>query len=218
MKWVSGVPLKNYDTKIKIDLPGCYLRSIKKIRLEFGLILYQALVPSEKMSCAGSKLSERLEKSVCERLRLELIAASPDPFKLHSKAFAAFLLSIPNHQFFSKQGYIIRVMGMSVFRMESEMKNEQSVPETKGVTIELLNAFDLGPEIEGLPGRQFRKLQSDHRTRRRYRPLSRPHRQAGNGSTSCRELSLDHRYGVAREYGPGLGWPAGSNTLHWLDE
>ena len=36
------------------------------------------------------------------------------------------------------------------------MGNEQAAPETKGVTVELLAALDLGPEIEGMAGRQLR--------------------------------------------------------------
>jgi hypothetical protein len=36
------------------------------------------------------------------------------------------------------------------------MSNEQAAPETKGVTAELLTMVDLGPEIEGMAGRQLR--------------------------------------------------------------
>ena len=36
------------------------------------------------------------------------------------------------------------------------MSNEQAAPETKGVTSELLATVDLGLEIEGMAGRQFR--------------------------------------------------------------
>ena len=36
------------------------------------------------------------------------------------------------------------------------MSNKQAVPETKGVTVTLLAALDLGPEIEGMTGRQLR--------------------------------------------------------------
>ncbi len=36
------------------------------------------------------------------------------------------------------------------------MRNEQAAPETKGVTVKLLAALDLGPEIEGMTGRQLR--------------------------------------------------------------
>ena len=36
------------------------------------------------------------------------------------------------------------------------MSNEQAAPETKGVTVTLLATIDLGPEIEGMAGRQLR--------------------------------------------------------------
>lgn len=36
------------------------------------------------------------------------------------------------------------------------MSNEQGAPETKGVMAELLATVDLGPEIEGMAGRQLR--------------------------------------------------------------
>ena len=36
------------------------------------------------------------------------------------------------------------------------MSKEQVAPETKGVTVKLLATVDLGPEIEGMAGRQLR--------------------------------------------------------------
>ena len=36
------------------------------------------------------------------------------------------------------------------------MSNEQVAPETKGITVKLLATVDLGPEIEGMAGRQLR--------------------------------------------------------------
>ena len=36
------------------------------------------------------------------------------------------------------------------------MSNERVAPETKGVTVKLLATVDLGPEIEGMAGRQLR--------------------------------------------------------------
>jgi quercetin dioxygenase-like cupin family protein len=36
------------------------------------------------------------------------------------------------------------------------MSNEQAAPETKGVAVESLATVDLGPEIEGMAGRQLR--------------------------------------------------------------
>jgi quercetin dioxygenase-like cupin family protein len=42
------------------------------------------------------------------------------------------------------------------YREESTTSNEQVAPETKGVTVKLLATVDLGPEIEGMAGRQLR--------------------------------------------------------------
>ena len=36
------------------------------------------------------------------------------------------------------------------------MSSEQAAPETRGITTELLGTVDLGPEIEGMEGRQMR--------------------------------------------------------------
>jgi hypothetical protein len=36
------------------------------------------------------------------------------------------------------------------------MSNEQVAPETRGVTVKLPATVDLGPEIEGMAGRQLR--------------------------------------------------------------
>ena len=36
------------------------------------------------------------------------------------------------------------------------MSDEQGAPETKGVTVKYLATVDLGPEIEGMAGRQLR--------------------------------------------------------------
>ena len=38
------------------------------------------------------------------------------------------------------------------------MSNEQVAPETKGISVKLLATVDLGPEIEGMAGRQLRIL------------------------------------------------------------
>ena len=75
------------------------------------------------------------------------------------------------------------------------MGDEEATPDTKGVTAELLATVDLGPEIEGMAGRQLR------------RP----------GTVYIQQGTItDHRDGVATDYGPGVGWPEDRNTKHWL--
>src|ERR1700712_568853 len=39
---------------------------------------------------------------------------------------------------------------------DSTMRGDQVSPETKGVTVDLLATVDLGPEIQGMEGRQLR--------------------------------------------------------------
>ena len=58
------------------------------------------------------------------------------------------------------------------------MSNEQVAPETKGVTVKLLATVDLGPEIEGMAGRQLRMrmvtIEPGGVFGRRRRPYTRP--------------------------------------------
>ena len=68
------------------------------------------------------------------------------------------------------------------------MSNEQVAPETKGVTVKLLATVDLGPEIEGMAGRQLRMRMvtiepggvfgpiHDHKGRHRLHPARNGHR------------------------------------------
>ncbi len=96
------------------------------------------------------------------------------------------------------------------------MKNEQAVPETRGVTVKLLAALDLGPEIEGMAGRQLRMRMVSIEAGGVFGPIhdhiDRP------GMVYILEGTItDHREGVTTEYGPGVGWPENKNTTHWLE-
>lgn len=48
------------------------------------------------------------------------------------------------------------MLGGRTYRKGSSMRNEQTVPETKGVSVKQLAAVDLGPEIVGMEGFQLR--------------------------------------------------------------
>ena len=96
------------------------------------------------------------------------------------------------------------------------MNDEQIAHETKGVTVKLLSALDLGPEIEGMARRQLRMRMVTIEPGGVFGPLhdhiDRP------GMVYILEGTItDHRDGVAKEYGPGLGWPEDKDTLHWLE-
>lgn len=96
------------------------------------------------------------------------------------------------------------------------MDDEQVVPETQGVTSELLSSIDLGPEIEGMAGRQLRTRKFTFAPGAVFGPLH-DHRGRPGTVYILQGTITDHRDGVATEYGPGLGWPEDSNTLHWLE-
>jgi len=96
------------------------------------------------------------------------------------------------------------------------MDDEPAVPETKGVTSELLATLDLGHEIDGMEGRQLRMRMFTFEPGAVFGPV---HDHVGRpGMVYILEGTItDHRDGVATDYGPGLGWPEDRNTVHWLE-
>ncbi len=96
------------------------------------------------------------------------------------------------------------------------MSNEQVVPETKGVTSVLLGTVDLGPEIEGMAGRQLRMRRFTFEPGAVFGPLH-DHKGRPGMVYILQGTITDHREGIATDYGPGLGWPEDHNTLHWLE-
>ena len=96
------------------------------------------------------------------------------------------------------------------------MKGEQGAPETTGVTIEILSVIDLGPEIEGMTGRQLRMRKVTIEPGGVFGPV---HDHIGRPGTVyvLQGTITDHRNGVSKEYGPGLGWSEDRNTTHWLE-
>ena len=96
------------------------------------------------------------------------------------------------------------------------MRNEQAAPETKGVTVTLLAALDLGPEIEGMAGRQLRMRMVTIETGGVFGPIH-DHKDRPGMVYILQGTITDHRNGVAKEYGPGVGWPEDKNTTHWLE-
>ena len=96
------------------------------------------------------------------------------------------------------------------------MSDDQAIPETKGVTAELLATVDLGPEIEGMTGRQLRMRLFTFEPGAVFGPV---HDHIGRpGIVYILQGTItDHRDGVATDYGPGVGWPEDRNTRHWLE-
>jgi quercetin dioxygenase-like cupin family protein len=96
------------------------------------------------------------------------------------------------------------------------MSNERSGPETKGVSVELLAKVDLGPEIEGMEGRELRMRIATFEPGAVFGPVH-DHKDRPGIVFILEGTITDHRDGVATDYGPGVGWPEDSNTLHWLE-
>jgi quercetin dioxygenase-like cupin family protein len=96
------------------------------------------------------------------------------------------------------------------------MGDEQAAPETEGVTVQLLAALDLGPEIEGMAGRQLRMRMVTIEPGGVFGPIH-DHVDRPGMVYILRGTITDHRDGVATEYGPGVGWPEDKNATHWLE-
>ncbi len=90
------------------------------------------------------------------------------------------------------------------------------VPETKGVTVELLSTVDLGPEIEGMAGRQLRMRLVTFEPGAVFGPVH-DHIDRPGTVYILQGTITDHRDGVATDYGPGVGWPEDRRTRHWLE-
>lgn len=96
------------------------------------------------------------------------------------------------------------------------MSDRQAAPETKGVAVEWLGSVDLGPEIEGMAGRELRMRKVTIEPGGVFGPVH-DHKGRPGIVFILQGTITDHRDGVATEYGPGVGWPEDRNTLHWLE-
>ena len=96
------------------------------------------------------------------------------------------------------------------------MGDDDHVPETRGVTVQLLASVDLGPELEGMAGKQLRMRMFTIDPGGVFGPL---HDHVGRPGTVyvLQGTITDHRDGVATDYGPGPGWPEDRTTRHWLE-
>jgi quercetin dioxygenase-like cupin family protein len=96
------------------------------------------------------------------------------------------------------------------------VSDEQAAPVTKGVSAELLGTVDLGPEIEGMAGRQLRMRLVTFEPGAVYGPVH-DHVDRPGIVYILQGTITDHRDGTSADYGPGLGWPEDRNTTHWLE-
>ena len=96
------------------------------------------------------------------------------------------------------------------------MSDEQVAPATNGVTVRLLAAVDLGPEIEGMAGRQLRMRMVTIEPGGVLGPIH-DHKDRPGIVYILQGTITDHRDGATTDYGPGVGWPEDRDTTHWLE-
>jgi len=96
------------------------------------------------------------------------------------------------------------------------MNSEEVAPETRGVTVELLSSVDLGPEIDGMTGRQLRMRRVTIEPGGVFGPVH-DHVDRPGTVFILQGVITDHRNGIATDYGTGVGWPEDHNTVHWLE-
>jgi quercetin dioxygenase-like cupin family protein len=96
------------------------------------------------------------------------------------------------------------------------MDEAGAAPDTRGVTVEPLATVDLGPEIEGMAGRQLRMRMVTIEPGGVYGPVH-DHVDRPGLVYVLQGTITDHRDGVATDYGPGVGWPEDRTTVHWLE-
>ena len=96
------------------------------------------------------------------------------------------------------------------------MSDERAASEPRGATAELLATVDLGPEIEGMAGRELRMRMVTIEPGGVFGPVH-DHKDRPGLVYILQGTITDHRDGVATDYGPGVGWPEDRNTTHWLE-
>jgi len=90
------------------------------------------------------------------------------------------------------------------------------MPETSGVSVELLASVDLDAEIGGMAGRQLRMRMVTIDPGGVFGPAH-DHKDRPGVVYVLEGAITDHRNGISTVYGPGPGWPEDSNTYHWLE-
>jgi len=93
---------------------------------------------------------------------------------------------------------------------------QQAVPaETKGVTARQLVAIELGPEIEGMTGRQLRARMVTVNPGGVFGIHN--HKDRPGTVYLLEGKIVEHRLSATKEYGPGEFWSEDRETSHWLE-
>jgi quercetin dioxygenase-like cupin family protein len=102
------------------------------------------------------------------------------------------------------------------FSEDNTMSDEQTAPETTGITVLPLAAVDLGPDFPDMLGYELRMRLVTMEPGAVFGPLH-DHRGRPGTVYVIQGMITDHRDGTSTEYGPGPGWPEDRETVHWLE-
>jgi quercetin dioxygenase-like cupin family protein len=145
---------------------------------------------------------------MADKRRIEAVQARPDQGHVSHRWRI--------HPFVDKEMDLGDEDAVSIHAQMEIVRPDGLKPETKGVTAKLLATVDLGPEIEGMAGRQLRMRMVTIEPGGVFGPIH-DHKDRPGTVYILQGTITDHRNGVATDYGPGVGWPEDRNTTHWLE-
>lgn len=97
----------------------------------------------------------------------------------------------------------------------SAMDQQAAPTENKGVTVKQLSSVDLGPEIEGMGGRQLR-LRMITIEPGGYVGIH-SHKDRPGAVYVLQGKITNHLGDMAKEYGEGEAWSENKETMHWVE-
>lgn len=97
----------------------------------------------------------------------------------------------------------------------SVIGQETAPTENKGVTVKQLSSVDLGPEIEGMTGRQLRMRMITIEPGGILGIHS--HKDRPGTAYVLQGKIINHQGDMAKEYGVGDSWSENRDTMHWLE-
>ncbi|HXX54221.1 MAG TPA: cupin domain-containing protein [Thermodesulfovibrionales bacterium] len=116
-------------------------------------------------------------------------------------------------QVFKVGGFLIALLLCAA--LGSAIDRQTAPNENKGVSVKQLSSVDLGPEIEGMGGRQLR-----------MRMITidpggflgiHSHKDRPGAAYVLQGKIINHLGDMAKEYGEGDTWSENKETVHWLE-
>lgn len=107
------------------------------------------------------------------------------------------------------------LLGLALATEVGTATAQQAPTETKGVTVNLLAAVDLGPEVSGMQGRQLRLRIVTVKPSGVMGVHS--HKNRPGAAYVIMGAVIEHRGDVVKTYIAGDSWAEDGNVTHWLE-